>query len=399
LLNEVDNLIALTRPPDADLPRKLDELRTLLENRDLDIESILPDAFGLFRRIVAAEAIHQEHLLADTEKGIRTELQLTVAAIVVLAGLGALILLFIRRRILRPLRGLGFLVSRLAQGEFTPVPVEQVDPLLHPLFANYNHLVMRLEELEQEHRAHAESLEREVRMATQTLLEQQRGLARAERLAATGELAASVAHELRNPLAGVKLTLTNLKRELDDADMIERLDLATGELKRLSRLLNELLDMSRHVPEPSRSLDLAESVQQLLTLTRYQLPPRVRLESRIPEGLICNLPEDRLRQALLNLILNGARALDAVGGTVVLSAGREGKALRITVSDDGPGFSPEVLHRIPRPFLSTSERGTGLGLAMVHRFARDLGGELELFNREPHGAAITLTLPDCVNHG
>jgi signal transduction histidine kinase len=285
----------------------------------------------------------------------------------------------------------------LAQGEFTPVHVEQADPVLHPLFVNYNHLVMRLEQLEREHRAHAQSLKREVRFATEALLEQQRGLARAERLAATGALAASVAHELRNPLAAVQLTLRNLKGELQDPDVIERLDLVTGELTRLGRLVNELLDMSRHVPEPSRPFDLAESVEQLLTLTRYQLPPEVHLQSEIREGLICRLPEDRVRQALLNLILNGTRALETTGGAVTVSARTEGATLRITVSDDGPGFPPDLLRRrIPSPFVSASESGTGLGLTMVHRFARDLGGELELSNHEPHGARVTLTLPDCV---
>jgi signal transduction histidine kinase len=228
------------------------------------------------------------------------------------------------------------------------------------------------------------------------LLEQQRGLARAERLAATGALAASVAHELRNPLAAIQLTLRNLRGELQDTEMIERLDLVTGELTRLGRLVNELLDRSRHVPEPSRPVDLAESVEQLLSLTRYQLPPEVRLESEIPEGLVCRLPEDRVRQALLNLILNASRALEKAGGVVTVSAQPEGAALRITVSDDGPGFPPEVLCRIPRPFVSAAERGTGLGLTVVHRLARDLGGELELSNREPHGARVTLTLPDCV---
>jgi signal transduction histidine kinase len=399
IIGEVNDLIEVAEPADAETPRKLGELRALLANRDFDSESALPEALQLFREIVSAEAGYQERLLAEMERKTRAELRLAIAAPLALAGLGALILLFIRRRILGPLGGLGFLVSRLAQGEFTPVPVDQVDPLLRPLFANYNHLVIRLEELEQEHRNHAASLEREVRMVTEALLEQQRGLARAERLAATGELAASVAHELRNPIAGIQLTLSNLKRELDDSRMIERLDLAIAELTRLGRLLNDLLDSSRHVPEPPRSFDLAESVRQLLTLTRYQLSARVRLESRIPDGLVCQLPVDRLRQALLNLILNAARALDESGGTVEVSARVEDETLYVTVSDDGSGFPAEVLRRIPRPFLSTAERGTGLGLTMVHRFVRDLGGELELSNREPHGARVTLTLPDCVNHG
>lgn len=399
LLSEVDKLNALAQSLDADTPRKLDQLRALLRNRDSGSEATLSEALMLFRDIVSAEDANQELMLADMEGRARAELRLAVAASLTLLVLGGVILLFTRRRILGPLRSLELMVSRLAQGEFTPVPVEQADPVLHRLFANYNRLVMRLEELEQDHRANAESLERKVRMATGALLEQQRGLARAERLAATGELAASVAHELRNPLAGIQLTLSNLKREIGDADITNRLDLATGELKRLSRLLDELLDMSRHVPEPLRSVDLAASVQQLLVLTRYQLPAGVRLASSIPDGLICQLPEDRLRQALLNLILNAARVLDEKGGAVEISARAEGRALQIAVSDDGPGFPADMVNHIPRPFISTGKNGTGLGLTMVHRFVRDLGGELDLSNREPHGACATLTLPDCVNHG
>jgi len=278
------------------------------------------------------------------------------------------------------------------------MPVGRVDPILHPLFNNYNQLVMRLEELEQEHRSRADSLEQEVRAATTALLEQQRGLARAERLAATGELAASVAHELRNPLAGIQLALGNLRRDLDDSDMVGRLDLVIDELKRLVRLLNELLTMSRHVPETSCSIQLKILVLQLLTLTRYQLPQEVLLETRIPDELVCRLPEDRLRQALLNLILNASQAFKEGAGTVTISAHVEGTTLRITVEDNGPGFSSDALGSAPRPFFSTHEAGTGLGLALVHRFARDLGGRVELANRKPQGAVVTLILPDCVNH-
>lgn len=396
LMGDVDELIAFGEPLAPETPRKLKELKALLQRRELDPGPSLTRALKLFQQVMTAEGAAQERLLADMEWESRVELRLTLAALLALIGLGVLILLFIRRRILHPLEGLQFVVSRLAHGEFTPVPVQDVDPLLHPLFDNYNHLVTRLEELEQEQRAHAESLQREVRMATTALLEQQRGLARAERLAATGVLAASVAHELRNPLAGIQMALANLKRESDDPETFERLDLVLDELTRLGRLVNALLDMSRHVPEQPRTFDLANSVQQLLTLTRYQLPGQVALESDISADLVCNLPEDRLRQALLNLILNAAGAVENAGGRVLVSARAEGPELRITVSDDGPGFSPDLLRGLPSPFRSTTARGTGLGLTMVHRFARDLEGDLELSNRQPHGACVTLTLPDCL---
>ena len=85
--------------------------------------------------------------------------------------------------------------------------------------------------------------------------------------------------------------------------------------------------------------------------------------------------------------------LGEVGGEIVIEAKQEGRMLRITVSDDGPGFPPELLASGIRPYFSTRERGTGLGLAMVSRFTRDVGGSLDLANRQPRGAQVTLVLP------
>ena len=138
---------------------------------------------------------------------------------------------------------------------------------------------------------------------------------------------------------------------------------------------------------------LARMVRELLTLVRFQLPPDLRLEARIPDDLEVAVPRDGLRQALLNLILNSAEALGEHGGTIEISAAIDGPSLRVQVCDDGPGFSDTMLAGKIRPFFTTREHGMGLGLAMVNRFARDLGGELSLGNQEPHGACVTLNIP------
>jgi two-component system NtrC family sensor kinase len=123
------------------------------------------------------------------------------------------------------------------------------------------------------------------------------------------------------------------------------------------------------------------------------VPAQIRLEHRIPQGMHCELPEGALRQALLNLILNAAQALKEESGTVFLSADRTDDLLTIAVTDDGPGFPPQLLQGGARLFATWREQGTGLGLAMVQRFARDLAGELRLVNLEPRGASATLRLP------
>jgi signal transduction histidine kinase len=264
--------------------------------------------------------------------------------------------------------------------------------VLEPLFSNYNRLVARLDELELEHRNHARDLESEVRVATQTLLEQQRTLARAEKLAAIGETAAVLAHELRNPLAGILMTLGNLRRDLQDPDLCARLDLAVGELERLTRMLNDALAAAHHSPEPARRVNLNQLVSDLLALLRHQVSDDSRLVCEIPPEIECELPPDRVRQALLNLILNSVRALGDGPGRIAIDAVRRDGTLEIVVTDDGPGFPADMLRTGIRPFTSGLPGGTGLGLAMVRRVAVDLGGDVRLANREPHGGCVRLTV-------
>jgi signal transduction histidine kinase len=347
----------------------------------------------LSQDIAAAETLEERDLMDDTTQDLRSELRLEVGALTLLLGLGATIVVSTRRKILSPLRSLETLVWGLAQGERTPIPTEPAEPFLQPLFRNYNALVTRLGELEHEHRTRATSLEHEVRVATRALLEQQQSLARAERLTATGELAASVAHELRNPLASVQMALANMRREMSAPESERRIDLMSAELTRVNRLLGDILSKARHEPEPPRTIRLADFVEQLLGLVRYQLPPEIELRSDVPDELTCRLPQDALRQALLNLVLNAAQAMGDRAGTIRIGAEAQNGTLALSVSDDGTGFPQAILEDGVRPFSSTRDHGTGLGLAVVKRFVRDADGVLELENREPRGALVTLRLP------
>jgi two-component system NtrC family sensor kinase len=281
----------------------------------------------------------------------------------------------------------------IARRDYSPAPTDGVDPLLLPLTESYNHMAGRLSLLEKERQQREQDLETQVRQAAHALLEQSHNLAQADRLAAVGESMARVAHELRNPLAGVKLACANLETDLTDAEHKQRLGLIMSELDRAVSVLNALLDQARHRPEPFRELDLNKSVNRLLQLLRYQLPAAIRLRKDIPAGLFCGLPDALFQQALLNLVLNAAQALEDRAGEICVAARNEDGRLILSVRDDGPGFSEDMLAMGVRPFASQRADGTGLGLAMVQRFARTLGGELKLTNAEPHGALATLEIP------
>ena len=355
-----------------------------------DGKAELFDALREMHEILDSETNQREKMLEEVSREELTELEL---ATLILTLILLLTWLFLHRRILAPLHDLRQLLLNLAKEDFTPIDTDHLDPLLLPVFNSYNVMVTHLGELEENKRMYAQSLEAEVRSATQALLEQQRSLARAEKLAAVGELAAGLAHELRNPLAGIQMSCANLRQEIADPDQCERLDLIGAELRRMTRLLNELLEQGKQTPPPSEVFNLAELVQELLALTRYQIPPHIALELDIPAGLKCRLPSCSLRQALLNLVLNAAQALDQSPGKIYVRA-RQGKGqVEIEVGDDGPGFNEDMLIHGIRAFSTSRLRGTGLGLAMAQRFARDLGGRIELSNHEPHGACVRLLLP------
>jgi signal transduction histidine kinase len=380
----------------AATPSKLTEVSELVD--EISRERLPPDsqealllrALKITSAMLDEETLERGRLAEEIALATRTEIALVfgiLAAILLLGGL------FFRRQILTPLNNLKELLLRLAQEDFTPIETARVDPILLPVFSSYNHMVERLAELESAKRHHAESLEAEVRAATRALLEQQASLSRTERLAAVGELAAGIAHELRNPLAGIQMTCANLRDEIDDAEQAGRVELIIAELKRMGRLLNELLDTGRHTPAPVAECDVAVLIRELVTLIRYQIQPNIRLDWAASGDLVSRLPGCRLRQTLLNLILNSAQAIGDQSGSIEIRASRGEDHVLLTVTDDGPGFSDEILENGIRPFATGRPGGTGLGLAMVQRFTRDLGGQLNLSNVEPHGARVSLTLP------
>jgi C4-dicarboxylate-specific signal transduction histidine kinase len=371
----------------------LDRLERLFTSPGRPADEDLVAGLELIEKLTTDETSAQSSLLRQLREGGRAELETAIMLFAALAALGIGGAWMLRRQILGPLQDLRGMFVKLGAGDFSPMPEGPVHATLRPLFENYNRLVERLAELEQEHRSRAESLESAVRAATEALLDQQRTLARAEHLAAVGEMAASLAHELRNPLAGVRMVLANLRRELREPELAERVDLAIAEVERLTRLLNQQLSSARHLPEVPRRLHLRTLVEELVALLRYRVPDRVRIEVAVDDDLDCVLPRDRLRQALLNLVLNAVHALGKEPGTVRILGSSEGKDIVLSVSDDGPGFPPELLRRGLQPFVARREGGTGLGLAMVRRLALDLGGELSLENREPRGAQARLVLP------
>jgi len=375
--------------------QRLEAVVQRLGRAPADPIEVLFGTLAQLRTVLVGEREHHDRLLDKVAEDTEMELRLAITLLVALPFAGGVLLFLLRARIKNPLDDLGDLLTRLAGRDYQPVPesaVESSSTFVQPVFCSYNALVSRLQTLEAEHRAREHTLEREVRRATEALLAQSRELARAERLAAVGAVSAGLAHELRNPLAGIQMACTKLHRGLADKSQAARAEAVIAELKRLNGLLTEKVEAARHQPEALAPVHLAGLVGDLLALTRYQAPPGVTLRAKIPDDLQCLLPAAGLRQALLNLLLNAIQVLDGDGQVTVVARRKDGHLL-LWVEDEGPGFPEEMLRAGVRPFATGRAGGTGLGLAMVRRFIRDHDGELELANREPRGARVTLRLP------
>lgn len=228
-------------------------------------------------------------------------------------------------------------------------------------------------------------------------LELEARAASAEAMAAMGRLTSALAHEIRNPLNAATLQLELLRRgaaKAGDETAVRRAEIVTAEVKRLSSLLDDFLGLARPKHLAMAGVDLARVVAQVHELHEPSAREAgLRFELRVGEGLPhIHADEGRIKQAIVNLVVNAIEATAGRGSLVVLEAARSDGQLTVSVSDDGPGLPSEP--RILEPFQTTKEGGTGLGLPIVKRIAEMHGGELSLESRaDGAGARAVIRLP------
>jgi two-component system, NtrC family, sensor histidine kinase HydH len=243
-----------------------------------------------------------------------------------------------------------------------------------------------------------EGLAKRVAQVVERLQSAERERIRNDQMAALGQLAAGLAHELRNPLTAMKTIVDAARREPTKASIDSR-DLAVfdEEIQRLNRSLQSFLDYARPPATTKRFVDLgaiAEKTRQLLAGRAEQQSIRVSLEQPV-HAVAAHADPEQLHQVLLNLLLN---AFDAIGdqGQVTVRIADDGQSFAvITVADTGPGIPQAVRDRLFEPFVSTKESGTGLGLTICRRIVEDHGGEIEAVNGRAGGATFTVKLPMC----
>ena len=270
-----------------------------------------------------------------------------------------------------------------------PAGASQRERELAAIIASYTDVTDKLKS------AH-ERLSHEVRLLHRQLAHKDRELARKERLAALGEMAAGLAHEIRNPLGGIQLFASLLERDL--ADRPESRELAVKISKgvcALDGIVGEVLAFGGPGDVILGTVELGLLLAETLDLVAPQQRARQISLCVAEDGCKVSVQASavHLQRALLNLVFN---ALDAApqGGHVWITCrqDRSDDWVHVDVADDGPGVPPELAQRIFDPFYTSKDTGTGLGLAIVHRVAEAHGGSVKVTARQGGGAVFTLSL-------
>lgn len=360
-----EQLFSSTLHPDLTTNDELRERLLKLESKlALQIRELRDDLRGQ----VKAAAIHVEQ---DENHAVWALLVLVVVALLVsvVVTVGA-------QLTLHPLKKLVAGTQRIGSGDYSHrVNISSRDEL-GMLAQEFNNMARAIEEREQR-------------------------LIRSERMAAAGQIASHITHEIRNPLSSISLNTELLEEELEALDgqkLSEARHLCQAmrrEVDRLTEITEEYLRFSR-LPRPQlESENVNEIILNLLSFMSNELrEKKIEVIYNLQEELpAIEADENQLRQAFLNLVRNAGEALSLDGGTIKVSTYLEQDCVVVQIADTGPGINQQDLPKIFEPFFSTKEKGTGLGLALTQQIIQEHGGIIGVESILPHGTTFMIRLP------
>lgn len=314
----------------------------------------------------------------------------------------------LHRMIYVPLADLEKGAKRLSSGNFErPIPVRGEDEF-GSLARSSNAMMGALKKSRQELQEWVQTLEQKVNERTQELRLAEAEVARGEKLASIGQLAAGIAHELNNPLTGI-LTFTHLLRKKmpEGSQDAEDLDLVIRETKRCASIIRRLLDFAREKTPEKELVDLNRLIEETVRFVErsaalQQIDISMQLDADLPPLYV---DADLIKQVLMNILVNAQQAIAQHGRIVVQSRRHEDRSLansdesvpvvEIAVSDTGCGIPTANLQRIFDPFFTSKEvgKGTGLGLSVSYGIVRSHGGEIEVESTVGQGTTFRVYLP------
>jgi signal transduction histidine kinase len=336
------------------------------------IKAILPVVFVLLAGLVLFTIATVS--LSDPDRDAL--LLLAVAGAVIVCGVSISVLAYL---IQRPMVELQEKIRTISAGNLdVTVSFCQSNDEIGDLGRKFNHMVQQL---------------RESRLEIETMHRTQ--MSRAEHLATLGELATGLAHEIRNPLAGIAGVIEIIGRDLPESSparaMVKDVRL---EINQINRILTDLLETARPHPPQMMKSSLNTTVEHAVMLARQQvLSKPIRIDTVLAPDLDeVEHDSDQIHQVVLNLLLNAVQAIEGSGLVSVSTGSRDGCA-SILVTDTGRGMSEQQIAQIFRPFYTTKGNGTGLGLSLVRRIVDEHHGQINVTSEPGKGSKFEVLIP------
>lgn len=355
--------VAATSAPDASVTRRR-HINWALK-AILPIAAILLNGLLLFILVSLSLAEGERHIVITVA---------TAGAIVICAAVIVVFSVAIRR----PMIELQDKIARVTLGDLNAsVSFANRNDEIGDLGRDFNDMVAQLKAGREEiHRLH------------------QTQMSRAEHFATLGELAAGLAHEIRNPLAGIAGVIEIVGRDLPpDSPARSVIKDAKEEAVQINRILTDLLETARPKPPQFQLKDLGGTAEHAVMFARQQAVTKgIRVELDKEEPIPLDHDPNQLNQVLLNLLLNAIQAMDKPGA-IHVSLRRDRDGAIVTVADEGKGIPPEVLPNIFRPFFTTKGHGTGLGLSLARRIVEAHGGTITVRSEVGKGTQFMVRLP------
>ncbi len=236
---------------------------------------------------------------------------------------------------------------------------------------------------------------RKLKEQTDVLFQTEEQLRRADRLSALGELSASMAHEIRNPLGSIKGAVEILKDDYQEEEAkYEFIQILLKETDRLNRIVQEFLGFASPKQPELQPADMNEAIESVLTLTTQEARKAgVKVEKRLDPAIgRRSLDAGLLKQAFLNLVLNAIQAMPD-GGVLTVESGIKGGTIEVMISDTGIGIPEENRKKLFSPFFTTKKNGTGLGLAITYRIIENHRGSIDVVSGPGKGTRFTVRIP------
>jgi two-component system NtrC family sensor kinase len=317
-------------------------------------------------------------------------------------GVAIVVLLyfFITSGITRPLREMAAATGKIADGDLSVELSSKSKDEIGQLAESFNYMLVRLKQARQELENYGRVLEEKVEERTQQLTKMQDHLIQSEKMASMGQLAASIAHEVNNPLSGVLIYNQLIAKKITRGDfnreaILDYLSKMEHELSRSTKLVRSLLDFAVQTEPKIKEVNANDVLNRALELAIHAgYKENTRVEKDLQSLPTFMADPDQLEQVFVNLIMNALQAMPT-GGTLGLRTYMENRELKIAVQDTGCGIPPENLSKIFAPFFSTKKevKGVGLGLSVVYGIIQGLKGRIEVESKVGEGTTFTVCLP------